>query len=133
MVDWPPHWDYMELDDEMIQQMQSGGNREQDAQMSYSQTLASNSCWDCQAFISQASPTQGSSGSKEDMNGDQKDLENEGNPENAPNRVKALFALIKGNKILHGAALHWSHHPAYAMGLYPKPIKSNKDEIEAAA
>lgn len=53
MVERPHSWDYVELDDATIQQMQSGGNHEHDNQLLQSLTHASNCCRECQTFITQ--------------------------------------------------------------------------------
>ncbi|KAI9449509.1 hypothetical protein HD554DRAFT_2181041 [Boletus coccyginus] len=124
IIDRPPHWDYMELNDETIKVMQSGGDQERDTRLLRSLTLASNSCRHCQTLISQAAAVQDKELSKQ-MEGDHQDQEEIQEPQvqdgeyhhiTSSDQVKALFSTIKAHRILHGASLHRSLRPPRAVG-----------------
>ncbi|KAH0834639.1 hypothetical protein J3R83DRAFT_10148 [Lanmaoa asiatica] len=119
LINRPHDWDYMELGDEAIQEMQSGGDHTRDNQLLRSLTLASNSCRDCRIFITQAAAVHDKELGKE-RGRDQEDQENwepeEELQQTTPNNVKALFSLIKSHRILDGTHLHRSLRPSRAAG-----------------
>jgi len=132
MINRPPDWDYMELGDEVIQEMQAGGNHMRDNQLLRSLTLTSNSCRDCWSFITQVEAVHGKELRKErdreldevenleDLEPDQevqhKDVQDCESHGIALGGVKSLFTLIKRHKILNGAHLHRSLRPSHAVG-----------------
>lgn len=132
----PVDWEYMELDDETILQMQEGGNHVRDGQLLRSLSLASSSCKDCHAFIAQCHTTSQDIGrgaddnyqeEQDDPGLEQEQLSEEEQSLCNPEQIKTLMSLIRGHKILHGARLHRSLRPAKAIC---HPSKSFKNDVE---
>jgi len=139
----PPHWDYVQLDDEIIQMMQAGGDVERDNRLLRSLTLASNSCWDCQAFIARqaAKESRNVATLNEDQDHEQEDLEeledqdkdeedqqqnHQGLEQEGQDRANSLLALLRGHKILNGARLCRAHRPARAVNRPTRNAIKNK-------
>ena len=133
----PAHWNYMELDDETITHMQSGGEREQVHQLLCSLMIASTSCFNCQSFISRRVSQQFETDLKDDVEDEEDDkgqCVTQKEIEHAPNmiegQVKGLLALIKGHKILRGTRLCRADRPAQGLNLHPKTLVKNKEMME---
>ncbi|KAF8548952.1 hypothetical protein OG21DRAFT_1526144 [Imleria badia] len=114
-TDPPLHWEFMELGDDSIYEMQNGGDHAQDDRLLRSLTLARISCRDCHAFGSQHPAAQerkkkwGGEDDHQEEKGDVEEEEEEMPEEEEslcnPDRVKTLLSLIKGHKILRGSRL----------------------------
>ena len=136
LVHSPPHWDYMELDNETTEQMQNGGDLVRDNRLLRSLTLASSTCMDCHAYVAQHPASKdrkrkgrGDDRDQEDQDdSDQEQEQQEGSLCN-PDRAKALLSLIKGYAILRGTHLHRSLRPFSATGHPPRTRTSRNEEV----
>jgi hypothetical protein len=139
-TDPPLHWEFMELGDDSIYEMQNGGDHARDDRLLRSLTLASSSCRDCHAFGSQHPAAQerkkkwGGEDNHQEEKGDVEEEEEEMPEEEEslcnPDRVKTLLSLIKGHKILRGSRLLRVLRPSLAVTRPSRTSGNDNEEVD---
>jgi len=144
VVHRPLHWDYVQLDDETIQKMQSGGDVERDNRLLRSLTIASNSCQDCRAFIAKEAARElrdSRACTEEDHEGlndthgqdtddeEDKQRRNWESEQDGHDKAKALLALLKSHRILNGASLCRARRPPRAVSHPSRTAIKNRGKL----